>query len=81
MSPTTILHLAGAVPVAVAWSMVAGRCTRGGGRVGGAGRGYTGYLPGPIPGPIFSHIPETEPYLRPNEGYFQVSDEVSEIGS
>ena len=54
-----------------------GRCTRGSGDRGRGREGYTGTQPGPVPVPIFSHIPEAGPYPRPNEGNSKVFDEVS----
>ena len=38
-------------------------------------------LPSQLPGPTFSHILASEPYLRPNEGLFGQFYEVSQIGS
>ena len=46
--------------------------------------GREGYYPVPsqtLPGPIFSLLLASEPYLRPNEGLFSIFYEVSEIGS
>ena len=45
----------------------------------GTGEGYTGYYPVPSSRTIFSLIPASGPYLRPNEGNIKVIDEVSEI--
>ena len=56
MSPTTIFTVAGAVPVAVAWSMVGGRCTRGGAWLGGPGEGYTGTQAQPVQDPNIEYI-------------------------
>ena len=53
MSPTAIFYPPGAVPVAVAWSMVQGRVYPGYGDWVGGREGYTGYYPRPVPG---SHI-------------------------
>ena len=54
MSPTAYLLLAAAVPVAVAWSMAVGRCTRGGGDEGGSEGCTTRVLPSTLPVPIFN---------------------------
>ena len=46
----------------------------------GVGReGLYRYPPYTLPGPIYRHILSLRPYPRPNEGLFEVSDEVSEI--
>ena len=42
-----------------------------------AGRGYTGTPPSTIPGSHITVNLRLRPYPRPNEGYFQVYDEVS----
>ena len=50
------------------------------GGLGGYLEGYTGVLPSTLPGPIFRLNLASRPYLRPNEGFFRLFYEVSEIG-
>ena len=51
------------------------------GRLGGWSGGLYRYPTRPVPRTHISHILALRPYPRPNEGYFMVSDEVSQIGS
>ena len=46
---------------------------------GGYLEGLYRYYPRTIPGPVFSHILEARPYLRPNEGLLCLIYEVSQI--
>ena len=80
MSPTTIFSLVHGGPSHSRVSSGVGGCTRGGGDWWVPG-GYTGVLPGTLPGPHISHILASEAYLRPNEGNSQVYDEVPQDGS
>ena len=45
----------------------------------GGWEGYTGTLPGPVPGPQYYTILKVRPYPRPNEGLSEGYDEVSQI--
>ena len=47
----------------------------------GAWGGYTGVLPGHLPGPHIEHIPALRAYPRPNEGNLRHIHEVSQIWS
>ena len=72
LSPTTIFT-AGTCPCGSDTEPeLYGRGVPGVGRWVGAGEGYTGTQPRPVPGPIFS-ILGYRPYPRPNEGYSEVS--------
>ena len=81
MSPTTVFSQRGSPCTSVASGAWWGGGVPGVWDDWGAGEGYTGYPPVHHPRVPYSVYLRLEPYLRPNEGYFQVSDEVSQIGS
>ena len=84
MSPTTIFSLghcrtgAGSMYTLgmVRWGGVPGVV-----RMGGSGGVLYRVLTQDHPRTHISHILKAKPYPRPNKGYFEVSDEVSQIGS
>ena len=55
MSPTTIFYESGSTGVSVPGRMEGGRVYPGYGIWVGAGEGYTGYYPAPVPDPNISH--------------------------
>ena len=50
------------------------------GRTGVGLEGYTGTHPGPIPGPVFSHIPEIVPTHGQMKAFLEVSPGFSDKG-